>query len=780
MLARILGREPNQGAINAFLGKFAYKNKITREDIEGLEEDSLQAIDKILNSNAIVSAFVYDTTKDFDGGAWTTLSQHTSWWKEQLNTATRGATRDFPRVALIAAEADKVTIYDATVSGCPMWMVFIGGTSNYSLHSGVIVYISVRNGVIYVATNNDQPTLDFIKDATYRNTNNGTGWSHHDGIDTRNDVSALASTLGYSLSSNVINALAITQDSSGNNIVYVGSDGGLDRIYKGEVSSWTDSGNTVTLVTNVEVIGEYVFYSLDAGTDGKIIHAQNIGNALVDGRFFDTSLEHYTGDKSQVWSGLRNTIAYADTNSIPKSLSHNAITTNRSLTLIRPNPESWGHGLLAQITNERTSGYMYGDIRGAWLGESVTRDLDGTTQMTDDGEFTQADGALLSPYDGWSSLLSTLSIVSNRLVGTVTTSNMRICSGEMQLTVGKTYNLTIENQSGIDIPYIRITDGFDLADGTNSYAPVNNTFTNGDKLTFPFIALTSVARLVIGGYSGTTSLTIDNISVKEAIPDTSYKNNALTVEGTGLSLSPVNTGCELQAVSGFSATNYLYQAYNSDLDFGTGDFYIGFWFKTSGATGNDYIYQRYDGVGQAINIAQIDADTIQCYISATEYIRTVRTFTDNEWHNIIFCRDSGIMKVYIEGIHETNTTGVDTTITDLTVVGATVTVGQRYTVTSEVFSGSLALLRIGAGAPTASQIADIHKYEKELFIEGTQFTTPDLSIEDADFDTYINTLKTISLNGSQSRSDGSIAYYDSDNDGGTVIAAEKDITLAGG
>ena len=49
-------------------------------------------------------------------------------------------------------------------------------------------------------------------------------------------------------------------------------------------------------------------------------------------------------------------------------------------------------------------------------------------------------------------------------------------------------------------------------------------------------------------------------------------DNGLQVVYGTVTNSPVATGADLVAYSGFSASNYLEQPYNSDLDFGTGDF----------------------------------------------------------------------------------------------------------------------------------------------------------------------------------------------------------------
>lgn len=58
----------------------------------------LTAIAKDISDTA-VDVFVYDTSKDSDGGAWRKRTQNTSWYNETLNTATRGSRREFPAVA---------------------------------------------------------------------------------------------------------------------------------------------------------------------------------------------------------------------------------------------------------------------------------------------------------------------------------------------------------------------------------------------------------------------------------------------------------------------------------------------------------------------------------------------------------------------------------------------------------------------------------------------------------------------------------------------------------
>ena len=64
-----------------------------------LGEVDLEALEASIADTA-VDVFVYDTRKDSDGGAWRKRTQLTSWYNETLNTATRGARREFPLLLL--------------------------------------------------------------------------------------------------------------------------------------------------------------------------------------------------------------------------------------------------------------------------------------------------------------------------------------------------------------------------------------------------------------------------------------------------------------------------------------------------------------------------------------------------------------------------------------------------------------------------------------------------------------------------------------------------------
>jgi hypothetical protein len=127
----------------------------------------LEAISASITATA-VDVFVYDTSKDSDGGAWRKRCQHTSWYNETLNTATRGSRREFPAVAVIVAESNKVTIYDGDDPALPMFKVM-----NVSANNPVFATpssISAINSTLVVGTSGGAAIITFASDVAQKQT----------------------------------------------------------------------------------------------------------------------------------------------------------------------------------------------------------------------------------------------------------------------------------------------------------------------------------------------------------------------------------------------------------------------------------------------------------------------------------------------------------------------------------------------------------------------------------------------------------------------------------
>ena len=98
-MAKLIGTDPNQVPSNADLGTAAF---MEARDFLTARGSSLSVIDAVIPYTA-KDVFVYDTSKDSDGGAWRKRTQSTSWYNEKLNTPIRGSRREFPSVAVIVA-----------------------------------------------------------------------------------------------------------------------------------------------------------------------------------------------------------------------------------------------------------------------------------------------------------------------------------------------------------------------------------------------------------------------------------------------------------------------------------------------------------------------------------------------------------------------------------------------------------------------------------------------------------------------------------------------------
>ena len=162
-----LGTAPNQIPLNKDLGSLAYQDAVNLDDVSA-DMLELRAIAAEISDSA-VDVFVYDTSRDSDGGAWRKRTSHTSWYNEELNTATRGARREFPAVAVIVAEADKVTIYDGDDPDLSMWMVFEGGNGNtYFLGAATYTSISILNGKLICASGGGSRECNFISEYMFQ------------------------------------------------------------------------------------------------------------------------------------------------------------------------------------------------------------------------------------------------------------------------------------------------------------------------------------------------------------------------------------------------------------------------------------------------------------------------------------------------------------------------------------------------------------------------------------------------------------------------------------
>lgn len=218
--------------------------------------------------------------------------------------------------------------------------------------------------------------------------------------------------------------------------------------------------------------------------------------------------------------------------------------------------------------------------------------------------------------------------------------------------------------------------------------------------------------------------TVDSVSITQVNTDDdrSLEENNLILQGQ-LTKTQVNTGSELVAYSGFDKDNHLWSPYNSDYDFGTGDFYISGWHKVTSATTQVILDRRTGGtVG------------FQLYLSSGAYVvvigaTTVATgiyATLDQWEHFTMVRESGVCYLYVNGQEAYSAAAANN-------VDATQSMFMGISfVYSAPNTSSLALVRLGSGAPTANQINYIYNKEKSMFLENAKCTSGSVDFLDYD------------------------------------------------
>jgi hypothetical protein len=354
----------------------------------------------------------------------------------------------------------------------------------------------------------------------------------------------------------------------------------------------------------------------------------------------------------------------------------------------------------ALITSTYNTGWMNGAIKGAFLSDTSTASLvEPASPLVTNGDFaTSSDWTLGS---GWSISGGSLNLdTSISGAGVVTAAQQTIST-----VAGKTYIVSYEvtgatnwdsNEWFIFLGSVNISLGVPPSIGSFTKTVVAQE-TNAAILT-----------RTSGSVDGNETLSIDNISVKLADADRSVNNKGLIVNGT-ITRTAVASGANLVAYSGFSAANYLEQPYNSALDFGTGDFCVMGWVNVPDTTNSFRSFERNDLASPNSSkriVLNVTAGLIGAFAGSSALTSSISA---NSWTYVAAVRSGGTFYLYKNGVSVASQSNA----LNLDLATAIVRLGSGVQ-----FSGlnhSLALWRISATAPTATQIAKIYADELPLF-----------------------------------------------------------------
>ena len=696
-------------------------------------------------ADTAVDVFVYDTTKDSDGGAWRYRTQNTSWYNETLNTATRGSRKEFPSVAVIVAEATQVTIYDGDDPDLPMWMVFERGGNNHPFLDGTTpgssflgnyppTSLSALNGIICVGSlrpagalsnlNAGLRKFSFIEDACYATNNINTYKLGTIFVD-RNARTTTQIAQGGSIANVNVNDLVTTvlpnapiDDATGLPIptIAVATDGGVSVIRDdGNVVNATGSG--IYAYSKAITITEenYLWWLGDSYLTNDILRdswAVSLDNFPSSDFTWNSSTDNMSagsyyavttdGEAGEIKIGSGNTWAW-------NKQERNALGGPAGLAIHKPNIGSENNSLIAAITSDYNTGWMHGDIKGAFLSDTSTVSIPGSNFVTN-GDFSNGS-------TGWT--------VQS---GWTVSSNTATCDGTNGAYISQPAgDLPINTPITVTVTITAYTSGTIRLGSTGIAPAIQHSGTGTYSTTF---------RTRSGGASGVEIMsvnfvgTIDNVIVTLAEEDRSVDDNGLQVFGT-ITKSAVATGAELVGYSGFSASNYLQQPYNSDLAPGTEAYSVSCWFKTGTSSGDQYIFDRNGGGAGSRNLLLImntsagNANRLQYWHrdntgNITDIQIADKIVTDNVWHQVVALNDGSSYRVYVDGkVSSVTSSLIRNVINDN---DPPMFIGVRHTGGSTFMTGSMALFRYSKSAPSSEQIKKMYEDEKCLFHENAKAT----------------------------------------------------------
>ena len=702
----------------------------------------LTAIAKDISDTA-VDVFVYDTSKDSDGGAWRKRTQGTSWYNETLNTATRGSRKEFPAVAVIVAESNQVTIYDGDDPDLPMWMVFNQG-NQYQIYTNDnnLSSIQMLNGKLCWAGFRIG-RIDFIKDAS-----DALELSYYvkftNPISGRNTANYSYEASAFSIVNNSTNDVAMTVQPNAPIDAATGLPVPTIAVATvGGVSVIKDDGTVVDIVSTaaqhempsqVKLFGDKLFWlgqnNYDDGWSSAF--TAKIPSA-------DVSLNYHTGAGSltKYTSFKWATDSFRSTNGndilIPIAMDSPRTSVfleagkNDELILGGKGSDDHGtvvkvvenlsdpeSGMITQIASDFATGYQVGDIKLATLSDTDDTNVTGSELVTN-GTFASSD---VSYWNG--ELDSTATYDSGRLKVTKTAHSgpYGIVRTDVTTVVGKQYLFQADSITGSGpSAFFRFNDG-----ALGAY-----TETEGTTHRAYFTATSTSTRVALGVASTSANAYIfwDNVSVQEVEEDRSVNGNGLQVFGT-VTKANVATNTDLKYYSGWSTSNYLFQPYNSDLNF-TSAMSIMFWVK-NWSNGTSLLHRGPSTTRNSATSFMLYNDSGYDYRfvlsnnGSNEYNTEIQL--DNNlsgWQFVCFKFQRPTVTAFLNGELKTTNSGVDFDIFSQATNQNGLYIGLGPIGSSDS-NAELALFRISATAPSPEQIKKIYEDEKVLFQENAKAT----------------------------------------------------------
>mgnify|MGYP003851853221 FL=1 len=724
-------------------------------DIKQIKQVNLTPINTS-NSDTAVDIFIYDTSRDSDGGAWRKRTQHTSWYNETLNTSIRGARKEFPSVAVIVAKVDSILIYDGDDPDMPMWMSF-NGTTNYGSYLGRtsganVTSVHMLNGNLCVGRGNSgygEALLraNFISEHSVNYA--VSGWRQIQPIAGRNLGATSNVRLNYPGINSIINiaindvAMTVLPNASIDSAtglpeptIAVATDNGISVIKdNGNVFDITNLGSGYNYWDTVKFTKDYklIIQANNQNISNQLTHIVDIPTSDVNANNVNAIYgalngRYYHGDSCSPRlsaSSFKPKVAALEKDII--CIGHRQ-SLNSGINLISEEPSTQSgqtsNSMMAYIDSSKNTGWFVGDAKIVALASTDDTNISSSGNVnilagktwTNNGSF---------PYE-------TLTTSGLDISSAINTTAYGAANLTWVSTPGKTYtayfNMTLNSGT---MPRCFMQTSSSFGNGLE-FTPENGA----NSFTFKATRSGSIYFSFSTNNNDVTNYSVSGLELYEGGDANHYQNPLVLNDHVGLSVigsitkTPVATGAELVGYSNFSSSNYLYQPYNTALNFGTGDCSYTWW-STAFSSGSDrlwFAHGKYNTANSGLNILQYNSggsgDEAQFYLgnAGAGYV-TVTGVEDVGWDCWTVTRKTGTMYVYRNGKLQgsvANSNNVNTS--GLSHKGLYVGVGVSGSSVFNSGARDLALFRISRTATTAEQAEKIYNDEKHLFKENAKAT----------------------------------------------------------
>jgi hypothetical protein len=742
-MTKLIGTDPNQVPSNADLGSAAF---MEARDFLTAKGSSLSAIDTVISYTA-KDVFVYDTSKDSDGGAWRKRTQSTSWYNEKLNTPIRGSRREFPSVAVIVATdtiatgESRLIIYDGDDPTLPMWMTLAcrGVSASqgptllgwYTSGTPILTAVTALNGIVGVVGDGSLRQIKFVSDNfrlayttnSYYTANNIAQREIKNVINegsngTRGDIVGWYAT--NDLDMTILPNAPIDVDTGlPTPSIVLATDDGISVIKDdGVVIARAAAETPSNYAHSVMWDGDHYIYGEDHSSNGHASSVRRAGYDITSG----LGGIHYERDQylsNLNWAKFKSQsyahdstaedygTAIATENTYFRLAKGGNVGSNAGITKVLSPildsgkmPSGPPH-TYCYITHKFNTGWMGGSIRLATCADTIIESEaspsipDLVNGITAGSTYASASGAITTGI--------TSSSASN-IMFTV----------PITMTTGKQYTISMQREAGSN-SFTRVYGPWSL-----QHAIDEQFQTTGSVVTHTFTASSNASSINFVGSGANSYMKASFLEVREGVADRSWYHDGLEVHGT-VKREVVAPGAELV---GYKFTgdynNYLFQPYLAHMYPDTGEVTISVWVKRASSSSLRYVILR--GTADATETYRLGMrnDAIYWdYGNGAAYTQVAMSVPTDEWfHLLVTVKEGEAGQVWVNGQEMNGLYSINNVAPNplMNSTSYTTLVGRHYDNDNQyAFDGHIALLRVCGTRTSHNQITKMYNDEKQLF-----------------------------------------------------------------